>query len=171
MKNSRNIERTTDAYGDAIVRVPLAGFAGFATVDAVDFDRVRAAGLPINWHANINHKNGRLYVKVRVPHDRGRVVARFIAGARDNESVRYRDGNSFNLRQENLIIYRGGRVRYGSEELLERVERLREVERPQDDNEAGGDGAPAAPHGPLQGAPTGAPADAPRETAGAPVAP
>lgn len=173
MKNNRKIERTTDAYGDAIVRVPLANFAGYAIVDAEDFDRMMAAGLSPNWFANLNGKNGRLYVKTQVPHDRPRTVARFVAGAGDNESVRYCDGDTFNLRHENLIVYRGGRVRYGSEELLERLERFAEMQRGQaeDDDSTGGEGAPAAPHGPLKGGPAGTPAETPRETAGAPAAP
>lgn len=166
MKSTRNIERTTDAYGDDIVRVPLANFAGYAVVDAEDFDRMLAAGLSPNWFANLNGENGRLYVKTQVPHDRPRTVARFVAGAGDNESVRYRDGDTFNLRRENLIVYRGGRVRYGSEELLQRLERFTEMQRGQsDDDSTSGEGAPAAPRGPLNGGPTGKPAEAPMATA------
>lgn len=124
MRTPRTPERFTDENGAELVRVPLAKDAGFATVDADDYDRLIAQGLPSQWSFNRNAKTGPGYVKAAVSRDNSRVIARAIVGAGSKQQVSYRDRDRLNLRRENLRVTFGGRGRYDVCSQLERAQKI-----------------------------------------------
>ena len=82
----------------------------YATLDAVDWDRLVADGVSQNWVLNASKKSYPLqsYVRVRMPGFGLRQVAQLVAQTRRGCGISYRDGNPLNLRRSNLVIG-GGR--------------------------------------------------------------
>lgn len=113
-------EFTTDADGQQLVHVALANTQQRATLYAEDYRRWIDAGFSRHWSLNDNG-NGCSYVKADGRRADGRKtklrVARLIAGAGKGEHVRFADGNTLNLRADNLRIQRA-RARYGCSDLL-----------------------------------------------------
>jgi hypothetical protein len=100
--------RGADADGRAVVAVPLANEAGTAIVDAGDYDRLEALGLSPSWYLN-GADRSRCYVRAAINDGRGNnvAVARIIVDAGPGQIVRYRDGDTTNLRRDNLLVRRG----------------------------------------------------------------
>jgi hypothetical protein len=105
MKTKRK-PRTFLAAGVLLAAVPLASGNGEAVMHAADLDRLSDAGVGCNLCLN---PSGRGIAYVRASQRGGNTVnvARFIAGARRGEVVRYHDGDRRNLRRENLYLTRG----------------------------------------------------------------
>lgn len=120
MLPTRVARRFTDSEtGEELVAIPLAKDRGEAILSATDWDRLNALGLTTNWC--LNGANGRQYV--RAPVDTiGKLVtvSRAIAGAGQDQIVRYVDGNPLNLRRENLVVTRG-RARRKDAEVIRRA--------------------------------------------------
>lgn len=116
-ESNRIPEHFTDTDGAACVRLPLAGDAGSVILDRDDFDALTAQGLTANWCFNRAGKRAFGYVRAGY---RGefRTVARLVVQAGKGEHVRYRDGNPFNLRHENLEVVAGGVAKIDCAELL-----------------------------------------------------
>lgn len=98
--------------GRTTVFVPLRDHAGFAAIDAPDFDRLTACGLSADWfvardawgsaHVQAPSSNARHYPVLR--------VARLVTGAAPHQRVRFLDGDRFNLRRANLRVCERGPV-------------------------------------------------------------
>lgn len=85
------------------VFVPVRG-AGYARIDAHDYDRLAACGLSFDWFTSID-AHGALHVQApsRAP-ARCPVlsVARVVTGAAPSERVKFVDGDRLNLLRSNL---------------------------------------------------------------------
>jgi hypothetical protein len=129
MKANRTIQAVTGECGRKLVRVPLANNRGLAVVDARDMERISALGLSANWQANKGTPPNAAYVRARYRGTQNTVsIARFIAGAQAGQCVSYRDGNSFNLRRENLVVGRGkSRMNCTAEDI---ANELRSIDEP-----------------------------------------
>lgn len=100
------IVRTSDDYGQAVVRVELANRPGvFATLDADDFDRMVAEGIKPRWVLNEAYP-GFFYVRCYQPNVAGGlgVVARHVLQAGKGRQVKYRSGDKLDLRKRNLVL-------------------------------------------------------------------
>jgi len=108
MKNYRFPVRTTAADGKEIVIVPLQGDGEAAIVDAADFDKLLDAGVSTQWTA-AGRKGSPRYVRCAVNGQRGNAVqiSRLITGAGQGQMVRYRNGNTYDLRRDNLVVTLG----------------------------------------------------------------
>jgi hypothetical protein len=99
--------RTTAADGSPIVLVPVRGGALPATVDAEDFDRLVAVGISPMWLFN-KARQGKAYVRAGHPRQEATgglvTIARLIMEAPAGNRVRYWDGDTLNLRRENLYL-------------------------------------------------------------------
>lgn len=121
MELKRLYETFTDRDGQLCVRVPLAHTDRSATLYVEDFFRLLSAGVSANWAVNYSSPTGRGYVKVSVPGQDRRLVARLLTGAGPRQQVRYRNGNPLDLRTPNLTVQEGaGRLDYG--EMLKELE-------------------------------------------------
>jgi len=110
----------TDADGQRCARVPLAKAGMFTVLLVEDLERLMSNHVPLNWFFNLNGKRTHGHVKVAIPGDNVRAVARLITGAGRGQHVYYRDGNRLNLRRRNLIVAEGGRATVDAAELLEK---------------------------------------------------
>lgn len=101
----RSPNRSTDAEGKPIVRMPLANSDDFATLDAADFDRLVEQGIGLNWFGN-KSRGDRMYARVHTErHDGTRnveTVQRLIMQAGRLDTVLVRNGNTLDLRRRNL---------------------------------------------------------------------
>ncbi len=96
--------------GQRLVRVPLSGKSGVGHSMILEADIWKAGrengGWPPNWRAVCDRKSGRLYVVTRCKpisvDNRSVSLARIIANAGPEEVVKYRDGDTLNLRRVNL---------------------------------------------------------------------
>lgn len=103
-------EYTTDADGQQLVHVALANSNLRATLYAEDYQRLMDAGFSRHWQYTEDGRGGAyvtLNAYTRNGHSRMIPVARLLAGAGHGERVRCSDGNTLNLRSENLSIYLG----------------------------------------------------------------
>lgn len=111
MNRTRNPKRSsipfTAADGVACLRVPLAGNRGDAIIEAGDMARLRQAGVTENYSFNRAGKAQYRYVRATLEGGNTVTVARFIAGARAGQYVRYHDSNPLNLRRGNLYLIEG----------------------------------------------------------------
>lgn len=119
-KARRTISYFTDEGGNRCARVPVAGSHPPAIIYADDLERLTAGGLSPNWKANANRSpsTGLSYVKVAVRGKGYVVIARLVAGARWREQVKYRNGDRFDLRRDNLQVVRGGMAHKDCTRLL-----------------------------------------------------
>lgn len=103
-------EYTTDADGQHLVHVALANSNQRATLYAEDYQRLMAAGFSRHWQYTEDGRGG-AYVTLNAYTREGRSrmipVARLLTDAGHGERVRCSDGNTLNLRNENLSIYLG----------------------------------------------------------------
>lgn len=103
-------EYTTDADGQHLVHVALANSNQRVTLYAEDYQRLMDAGFSRFWKYTGDGR-GSAYVTLnaytRDGHSRVIPVARLLADAGHGERVRCSDGNTLNLRNENLSIYLG----------------------------------------------------------------
>ena len=112
MKNQQQAapEYTTDADGQQLVHVALANSNQRATLYAEDYQRLMAAGFSRFWKYTEDGR-GSAYVTLNAytstGHSRVIPVARLLVDAGHGERVRCNDGNTLNLRTENLSIYLG----------------------------------------------------------------
>ena len=112
MKNQQQAapEYTTDADGQQLVHVALANSNQRATLYAEDYQRLMAAGFSRFWKYTEDGR-GSAYVTLNAytsaGHSRVIPVARLLVDAGHGERVRCTDGNTLNLRNENLSIYPG----------------------------------------------------------------
>ena len=110
----------TDPDGTPCVRVPLANGRDHAELYADDYADLIARGVTGNWQAAVPNRVSRSarrpYVQCFIPTTYARpgglrwttqTVARLIAQAGNGLRVRYRDGNTLNLRRCNLEIAHG----------------------------------------------------------------
>ncbi|AOG04297.1 hypothetical protein [Bosea sp. RAC05] len=96
------IELAEDNCGRPIVRVQLAKASAEAVLYSPDYERVLAPLGTASWFLDTNGKGNR-YVRALHPAlARNVMIARLILGV-DRGAVRYRDGDSLNLRSDNLI--------------------------------------------------------------------
>jgi len=136
MKNLR-MKRTTrrpiyftDPDGTPCVRVPLSNGRDHAELLADDYAALIARGVTGNWQHNIPNRISRdgrrsyvqCYVPRRTPSRKGNrwtalTVARLILDAPKGRRVRYRDGNTLNLRRSNLYL-QDGFTRLDRDDLL-----------------------------------------------------
>ncbi|TXN20785.1 hypothetical protein [Methylobacterium sp. WL9] len=94
-----------DNDGRLVVGVPLSNRPGHrAWLYAADYETIVADHGPRPWLANGNG-HGKSYVRLRCA-DRGNLVmvARLVFGDAEARSIRYRDGDSLNLRSRNLAV-------------------------------------------------------------------
>lgn len=120
MHHERTPKLFVDADGYCCARVPLAKAGMYAILFAGDLARLEANGIPLNWFFNLNGRRTFGHVKVAIPDDNVRAVARLITGAGKGQQVHYRDGNRLNLRRGNLVVVEGGRATVDAAELLEK---------------------------------------------------
>lgn len=103
-------EYTTDADGQQLVHVALANSQQRATLYAEDYLRLMDAGFSARWQYTEDGR-GSAYVTLAAytstGHNRVIPVARLITGAGQGERVRASDGNTLNLRSDNLTFYAG----------------------------------------------------------------
>ncbi|AZO77218.1 MULTISPECIES: hypothetical protein [unclassified Bosea (in: a-proteobacteria)] len=96
------IELAEDNCGRPIVRVKLAKASAEAALYLTDYEHVIAIIGRASWFLDTNGKGNR-YVRALHPASACNVmIARLILGV-DRGAVRYRDGDSLNLRSTNLI--------------------------------------------------------------------
>lgn len=115
MKLKRLYETFADIEGHLCVRVPLANTTRCAILYVEDFFRLVNAGVSWNWALNYSSATGPGYLKVTIPGDGRRSVARLVAEAGEREQVRYRNGDKIDLRRSNLLVQKGqGRLNYGT---------------------------------------------------------
>jgi len=100
----REFTTTKIGAGEIIVIVPLGpnGRHGECILDKSDMDRLLTMGVSTNWTLN----NGYVTASGKTPSNHV-LVARAITGAGFGEHVRFLDGNSRNLRRQNLQVMRG----------------------------------------------------------------
>lgn len=99
-----------DEDGTPIVRVELVNRRGvFATVDEADFNRLLDAGFSPRWCLN-ESAPGFFYVRCYQGGVAGKlgVVARLVAEAGRGRQIKYRNGNTLDLRSRNLLTARAG---------------------------------------------------------------
>ena len=103
----RQTIRTTDKDGSAVVLVPLRR-GEIATLDAEDFDALKAVGFSDQWTFNSDSR-GNAYVRVALNSVSGNLatVARLIMRPIGGSVVKYHDGNPLNLRRANLYLSGG----------------------------------------------------------------
>lgn len=119
-----------DPDGTPCVRIPLSDGRNFAELYADDYQALLERGITGNWQHNvpnrISRRSHRSYVQCHVPlngraRSGGRMtavtVARLIANAPKGRKVYYRDGNTLNLRRDNLRL-RDGYTRLDLKALL-----------------------------------------------------
>jgi len=110
MKTNQPLILFTTAFDQSpIVRIELGNRAGqFATFDRRDFDTPRDNGFPLSIFLN-SAGPGRDYVRFSTRRFLGNLEtpARLLKGAGPGEVVRYRDGDSTNLRQCNRYVAKG----------------------------------------------------------------
>jgi hypothetical protein len=89
-----------------VITVHLRNVDRYASVYRDDYDRVVAEIGTARWFVNVVRRtSGRIdhYVRARSPGSKNLVmVARIVARASPKTAVRYRDGDAFNLRSDNL---------------------------------------------------------------------
>lgn len=96
------IELTEDSHGSPLVRVQLAKAQARAVLYLTDYERVLAAIGNATWFLHSNG-NERLYVRVKHRASaRNVMVARLVLGI-EFGAIRFRDGDSLNLRHDNLV--------------------------------------------------------------------
>jgi hypothetical protein len=98
--------RFRDQHGRECYKVPLDRQGQYhATVTARDYQTIREAGATGAWYLNGNGSGG---AYVRIHFNRTRLMpARIIAGAGPRSVVRYINGDSLDLRPENIVLQRG----------------------------------------------------------------
>ncbi len=96
------IELTEDSRGNPLARVQFAKAQTHAVLYLHDYERVQALTGNASWFLN-SSGNGHRYVRVwHAPTGRNVMVARLVLGI-ERETIRYRDGDSLNLRRDNLV--------------------------------------------------------------------
>lgn len=103
-------EFTTDADGQHIAHVQLANTSQRATLYAEDYQRLISAGFSRFWQYTEDGRGGAyvtLSAYTRDGHSRVVPVGRLLINAGHGERVRCNDGNTLNLRIENLSTYLG----------------------------------------------------------------
>jgi hypothetical protein len=110
----------SDSRHRLIAIVPLCNGRGAVTLLASDLDALIERGHGPNWYRCGNGK-GRFYVATRNPQGHSAsdnvTLVRLIAGAAKGERVSYLDGDSMNLRPENLVLAKAqkGKERAGTD--------------------------------------------------------
>lgn len=103
-------EFTVDAEGHGLAHVALANSSQRATLYAEDYRRLMDAGFSRHWQYTEDGRGG-AYVTLSAftaaGKDRLVPVARLLVGAGHGQRVRASDGNTRNLRTENLSLYQG----------------------------------------------------------------
>lgn len=96
------IELAEDACGTPLVRVQLAKARACAVLYLTDYGRVLTTIGTASWFLDTNGK-GRSYVRAWHPALRRNVmISRLVLGV-ERGAIRHQDGDSLNLRRENLI--------------------------------------------------------------------
>lgn len=88
-----------DHDGTPVVHIPVNGSDRPAKLYVDDYRRLIREGDLMNWHATTSG-GYKLYVRT----SRALGVARLIMKAKPGQVVRYRDGDTFNLRRDNLML-------------------------------------------------------------------
>lgn len=170
---------TIDADGQRLAHVALANSQQRATLYADDYERLIAAGFSRFWKLTADgcgSAYATLNAHTREGHNREVPIARLVVEAKRGERVRSTDGQTLNLRRENLASYEG-RARFDASDWFPSVEALRAagIEPVQEKNRTKRstrrrDTPDKAPHGaatvapvpPTQHAPCTTPASTPR---------
>lgn len=104
----------TDQYGRRYLKVPLDdAHSAFALIDETGLEQVRTAGALGALFTNSNGKAAnvaRQYVRAAITSGKGGTlvqVARLVTGAQPGEVVRYANGDTLDLRADNLRVMRG----------------------------------------------------------------
>lgn len=106
-KRSHRISRLQD--GSVVAFVPLGpnGKHGECAIDLEDLSALVERGVSMSWTLNFGSQGvGYVYTK-GAKNNRNISIARLIMDCRPGEKIRYRDGNSLNLRRENLKLVSG----------------------------------------------------------------
>lgn len=109
-KQQEQPEFTIDADGQRLAHVALANTDLRATLYAEDYRRLMNAGFSPHWqYAGTSHGNAYVTLNAYTSdgYNRAVPVARLLTAAGHGERVRARDGNTLNLRAENLEFYMG----------------------------------------------------------------
>ena len=124
----RTITRTFDEDGREIVLVPLGREMKYhAKLYNDDYERLLQLGVTGKWNTHDNG-DGRLYVTVRSKINRHHIiVARLIANPLPGYSVYYKNGDTLDLRRDNLEIRKNHGIRKDSEHFLLTKRDLKEL--------------------------------------------
>lgn len=89
-----------------VIKVHLRNVDRYATLYRDDYDRVVSEIGMAHWFVNVIRRPGgrtHEYIRAQSPSSKNLVmIARIVARAMARTAVRYRDGDAFNLRSENL---------------------------------------------------------------------
>jgi len=110
MKPLRNVTRMIDPNGQPVVKVPLANTELVATVDSDSYDKLIETGISTNWNFNKASPKENGYVRTALNGSRV-CVARLIVQAKPKENVHYLNGDTLDLRKENLYVAKGNSKR------------------------------------------------------------
>lgn len=126
-KQQRDPTYSIDPLGNRLAHISMANTDRKAVIYAEDFARLMAAGFSRCWKFNQNgHGNGYPTLNAFSPEGFNRevMVARLVAEAPRGWCVSTRDGDSLNLRRDNLEFKRGA-VWYGAADWSPTADALR----------------------------------------------
>jgi len=104
------ITRFTDPDGTPCVRVLLSDHQTTAELYAEDYEWLIEQGVTGRWRFVTPNQNAQKYVQCNtsIPYHATLTVARLLTLAEQGQQVRYLDGNTLNLRLDNLRCADGG---------------------------------------------------------------
>jgi hypothetical protein len=102
-QNTHELKHIIDADGQEVIGVLIRNANKFAWLHKSDYERIIAQYGVCAW-TMLHNGQGKDYVYIRTsdPKKRHLYITRLIAGDIQGMSVRFKDGNSLNLRQSNL---------------------------------------------------------------------
>lgn len=125
---ARPITRTFDENEQEIALVPLGREQKHhAKLYAEDYDKLMQLGVSANW--NFILSGNKPYVVCRSKIDGGQIIiARLIANPRPGHSVFYKNGDTLDLRSDNLEVRKFHSVKRDAEHILITRKEVRELE-------------------------------------------
>ncbi len=109
MNRTVTVTRSKDDDGVPIISIPIANSNKPAILYQEDFDLLLSLNIDPRWTFNAN----------LLP------IARILFDAKAGEKVRYKDGNSLNLKRDNLLKAKGGARSNTREKLADRPKTFR----------------------------------------------
>ncbi len=115
MNRTVTVTRSKDDDGVPIISIPIANSNKPAILYQEDFDLLLSLNIDPRWTFNAN-----------LVLERGQLpIARILFDAKAGEKVRYKDGNSLNLKRDNLLKAKGGARSNTREKLADRPKTFR----------------------------------------------